>query len=443
MIAPLILGFTALGCSIMHLVYKYNILYVFASEIDTRGLSYILAIKQLLTGLYLAQICLLGLFALRLTFGPVVMMFISITVTAVVHISLDEAVGPLLDNLPRTLSSEKTADPGTVYEIPAETAVTSPDYGELPWETQTAGPASNVEILDLPLDNPDAEVTHTDGGPRTTSTNSTSRDPTLANKPDDYDSDYDSDTSTPPSPKHASNSNARALEGAEGLAATTFTLLKMLARATISPSPPPTTDHSPSTSPLDPGSLEPLQPPPKEAANNNTSSTTKKTARDALATLTKAHSLLTLLLSPPDPPPPPPSSSSPLHHRLTHTLLSFLHPEIYASFPQLQLLLPPADVLPDVSNPGFRDPYAYPAMISGAPRLWVPDDGAGAGCGEQERAHSGRVTGVVGREGCWVGGKWGKVEVGLGRGWGELVGEEGGRTWLRDGGLDWGRCRWW
>ncbi|KAL0262028.1 hypothetical protein SLS55_003463 [Diplodia seriata] len=509
-IAPLILGFTALGCSIMHLVFKYNLLYVYSSEIDTRGLSYILALKQLLTGLYLAEVCLLGLFALRLSFGPVVMMFISITTTAVIHISLNEAVGPLLDNLPRSLSSGKSANkPPSDDNAGDSSSLLHPGFGDLPFEYPSFEPPE----LDPPA--VEEETIHVENGTRTRSlnNNNTSRPPSSTTAPKsllpektDSDSDSDTDSDTPTSStrnrrnrRHrdssSDNNNARALEGAEGLAATTLDLLKLLARV-----------HFPSSS-----SENPAPDPPDNGANDNDKppqkpSTATKTARDALAAFASASSLLATLISPP-PPPPPPSRGGPklgVRDALKHKALGFLHPEVYDDFARLQAMLMAGEEWPDVSGSGsgaggkvaaddntigdggavdggggverdegqqqqqqrkqhqqqhlqhfLRDAYASPAMISGAPRVWVPDDGAGAGCSEQEAAHSGKVTGVVGRKGAAtveVSARKGgglRVEVDLDAGWEELIGDEGDRggggpkVWLRDGELDWARWRWW
>ena len=92
-------------------VYRYNILFVYSSELDTLGLFYPRALMHLLFGLYVAQICLIGLFALKAAIGPVVLMVIFIIFTALVHISLSDAVTPLLYSLPRTLALERDAGP--------------------------------------------------------------------------------------------------------------------------------------------------------------------------------------------------------------------------------------------------------------------------------------------------------------------------------------------
>lgn len=90
----------------MYLSYRYNLIYVYDSEVDTRGLLYPRALKQILIGVYLAEICLIGLFGLRGEGGPVFLTVVLLIFTVLVHFSLTEALGPLLFNLPKTLAFE-------------------------------------------------------------------------------------------------------------------------------------------------------------------------------------------------------------------------------------------------------------------------------------------------------------------------------------------------
>ncbi|KAK0712078.1 hypothetical protein B0H67DRAFT_586939 [Lasiosphaeris hirsuta] len=110
-IAPLILIFAGLGMYFISFTYRYNILFVFSTELDTMGLFYPRALMQLMFGLYVAEVCLIGLFALKSAFGPLLLMLLFFIFTALVHISLNEAVTPLLYNLPRTLALEKDIGP--------------------------------------------------------------------------------------------------------------------------------------------------------------------------------------------------------------------------------------------------------------------------------------------------------------------------------------------
>jgi calcium permeable stress-gated cation channel len=101
------LGFAAIGFYCVYVSYRYNLIYVYDSEVDTRGLLYPRALKQILTGVYLAEICLLGLFGLGGSAGPVILMIMLLVFTVLIHFSLNEALGPLLFNLPKTLAVEE------------------------------------------------------------------------------------------------------------------------------------------------------------------------------------------------------------------------------------------------------------------------------------------------------------------------------------------------
>jgi len=107
LIAPIILGVAFIGLMIIYATYRYNLLYIYSSELDARGLHYPRALKQTLVGVYLAELCMIGLFGVGGAFGPLVMMFALVIFTILVHFSLDDALSPLLFNLPRTLAVEE------------------------------------------------------------------------------------------------------------------------------------------------------------------------------------------------------------------------------------------------------------------------------------------------------------------------------------------------
>jgi hypothetical protein len=98
----------------MSYVYRYSLLYVFDSGLDTKGLFYPRALMQLMVGLYIAEVCLIGLFALKSAAGPLFLMVMFLVFTGLVHISLNESVTPLLYGLPQTLALEK--DIGLIAE---------------------------------------------------------------------------------------------------------------------------------------------------------------------------------------------------------------------------------------------------------------------------------------------------------------------------------------
>ncbi|KAF3047621.1 hypothetical protein E8E12_010948 [Didymella heteroderae] len=90
-IAPLVLGFATVGIGLIYLSYRYNMLYVHDTRIDTKGGFYARALEQLMVGVYLGELCLLGLFGLNIgnsvvSAGPTVMQGILILTTNVFHI---------------------------------------------------------------------------------------------------------------------------------------------------------------------------------------------------------------------------------------------------------------------------------------------------------------------------------------------------------------------
>jgi len=99
-IAPLVLLFATLGLGLVYLAYRYNFLFVYKTEVDTKGLVYPRAWKQTLLGVYLCQGCLAGLFVLKAQIGPVILEVVLIAVTVAFHRSLTANISTLLEHLP-------------------------------------------------------------------------------------------------------------------------------------------------------------------------------------------------------------------------------------------------------------------------------------------------------------------------------------------------------
>ncbi|CEI68570.1 hypothetical protein FVEN_g5283 [Fusarium venenatum] len=106
-IAPLMLFWSTIGMALFYLAYRYNILFVTETKIDTRGLIYPRALKQLFVGVYLAEICLIGMFIVSKAAGPAVLMVIFLIFSILFHITMAKALNPLLYNLPRSLEVEE------------------------------------------------------------------------------------------------------------------------------------------------------------------------------------------------------------------------------------------------------------------------------------------------------------------------------------------------
>jgi calcium permeable stress-gated cation channel len=140
-IAPLVLGFATIGMSFFYLAFRYNVLFVTDSQIDTKGLIYPRALQQLMTGVYIAEVCLIGLFGIAATPGPLIIMVIFTIFTALYHFSLNSAMDPLLYNLPKSLECEEEAV-RTEFPLSAQqTAHSSRD----PSESKEKSTASNGE----------------------------------------------------------------------------------------------------------------------------------------------------------------------------------------------------------------------------------------------------------------------------------------------------------
>jgi calcium permeable stress-gated cation channel len=99
-IAPLVLGFAAAGLYLFYIAYRYQFLYVIQVKLEPRGASYALAIQHLMTGIYLAEICLLGLFGIKKAAGPSAMLGVLLVLTVIYHITVNRYLSPLEKFLP-------------------------------------------------------------------------------------------------------------------------------------------------------------------------------------------------------------------------------------------------------------------------------------------------------------------------------------------------------
>lgn len=105
-IAPLVLGFATIGFGVIYLAVRYNMFFVLSNNVDTRGYSYAKALQQLMVGVYISEACLLGLFAINTTIGPIVLMAILIFLTAAYHTTMRHALKPLTMYLPESTDGD-------------------------------------------------------------------------------------------------------------------------------------------------------------------------------------------------------------------------------------------------------------------------------------------------------------------------------------------------
>jgi hypothetical protein len=108
-VAPLMMGFATIGLGLFYFAYRYNLLFVDSSVIDTKGLVYAKALQHTLVGCYLAVLCLIGLCGIRAAPGPLILMVVFLIGMILYHISLSSAVDPLLNYIPRSLEAEEAA----------------------------------------------------------------------------------------------------------------------------------------------------------------------------------------------------------------------------------------------------------------------------------------------------------------------------------------------
>ncbi len=107
MIAPLVLGFATIGLYLFYLAYRYNVLFVTETTIDTKGLIYPRALQHLMVGVYLSEVCMIGLFGVSQAPGPAILIVIFLVFTILFHMSMNSALDPLLYNLPKSLEAEE------------------------------------------------------------------------------------------------------------------------------------------------------------------------------------------------------------------------------------------------------------------------------------------------------------------------------------------------
>jgi len=113
LIAPWVPAFAAIGLSLFYFAYRYNILFVYDTGPDTKGLLYPRAMQQLFVGLYIGEVCIIGLIATAIggdfkgAIGPLILMIILLIFTALYNISLNSAMAPLLQFLPKDLDAEE------------------------------------------------------------------------------------------------------------------------------------------------------------------------------------------------------------------------------------------------------------------------------------------------------------------------------------------------
>lgn len=94
-IAPLVTGFSAVGIFFYYLSYRYGLLYVRQTKIDTKGEAYKRALQHMPAGLYFAELCMIGLFSARGAVVQTALMITLLVITSVANLLLDRMLRPL------------------------------------------------------------------------------------------------------------------------------------------------------------------------------------------------------------------------------------------------------------------------------------------------------------------------------------------------------------
>ncbi|KAM0184922.1 hypothetical protein ACHAPC_005436 [Botrytis cinerea] len=343
LISPLTIVFALLGLSLIYIVSKYNLLYTYSSEMSTRGLLYPHALKQLLTGVYLAEVCLIGLFGLRSAFGPLVIMFGLTIFTALIHVSLNEALGPLLWNLPRTLAVEELYR-GLAFNPDLQTPMPTMD------RNNTHDGNENGDSF-FPMHTPEQTQSHpavstyishrtsTTPNPHPAIPEENEREPEPHND-SDSDSEKEEEENQTHDPNPQSRSAAKRIEGLPHLSKLTLSFLVQALKSKIQP-------H--------------------------------------LHLLDPYLTYLTPLVSPIHNPSSPPNF-----------FIKFLHPEIFSDYHILRSLTAPLPLMEngfEYTTKQHEDAYFPPCVARGRdPKLWIPRDEAGVS--RQECEHTRKLAGV-------------------------------------------------
>ncbi|EKG11957.1 protein of unknown function DUF221 [Macrophomina phaseolina MS6] len=112
-ITPFMLIFGSFVAALFWVVYRYNSFYVLRWNIDSGGLYFPRAVNQMFTGLYVMQLCLIGLFFLvrdeknKVVCAPhAIVMIVTLILTVIYQYMLNKSLGPLFKYVPITMEDE-------------------------------------------------------------------------------------------------------------------------------------------------------------------------------------------------------------------------------------------------------------------------------------------------------------------------------------------------
>ncbi|KAG0367179.1 hypothetical protein BC939DRAFT_496312 [Gamsiella multidivaricata] len=109
-LAPLILPFVTFFFTMFYFVYRHQFLYVYMQPVETGGLAFPLAVKQVYAGIFIFEVTVFGIFlgkkAAMNTTPHLVLLLLLIVATAISLVNLKQAYNPLITYLPVALFSK-------------------------------------------------------------------------------------------------------------------------------------------------------------------------------------------------------------------------------------------------------------------------------------------------------------------------------------------------
>lgn len=102
-ISPMILLFGFVAFLLTWLTFMNNSNYIVGKGTDSMGLHYPRAVFQMMVGVYLGEVCLLGLFAVSKAWGPIVLQAIGLGGTVFFHLQLNHAFDNLIKIVPNSV----------------------------------------------------------------------------------------------------------------------------------------------------------------------------------------------------------------------------------------------------------------------------------------------------------------------------------------------------
>lgn len=116
-IAPLVLGFTAIAFVLIYFAYLYQLTYVLQpNKTDARGRNYVSALLQMFVGIYLAEVCLLAMFIFSKNWICVGLEVVPIIFSVAAHLYIKRYFLPLLETVP--ISAIKYASGDSTFQYP-------------------------------------------------------------------------------------------------------------------------------------------------------------------------------------------------------------------------------------------------------------------------------------------------------------------------------------